>query len=66
MLAVVYRGPAGVRLQQLNSGFEGFIPAIGGFASEDGGVPTLVAAVVRHHNFNKTAGATQIIMTVGE
>ena len=65
MLAVIYRGPAGVRLQQLNSGFEGLISGIGGFSNEDG-APTLVAAVIRHKNVLKTSGATQIIMTVAE
>jgi hypothetical protein len=66
MLAVVYRGPAGLRLQQLNSGFEGLITGLGGFPSDDGSPPTLVAAVVRHKNVLKTAGTTQLIMTVPE
>lgn len=66
MLAVVYRGPAGIRLQQLNSGFEGTIASLGGYPNEDGGTPTLVAAVVRHKNILKTSGSTQIIMTVAE
>jgi hypothetical protein len=65
MLAVIYRGPAGVRLQQLNSGFEGLISGLGGFSNEDG-APTLVAAVIRHKNVLKTSGATQIIMTIPE
>jgi hypothetical protein len=66
MLAVVYRGPTGLRMQQVNSGFEGLISGIGGFRGEDGGAATLIAAVVRHRNFFRTAGATQIIMTVNE
>lgn len=66
MLAVVYRGPTGLRLQQLNSGFEGLISGLGGFPSESGGPPTLVAAVVRHKNVFKTAGTTQLIMTTPE
>lgn len=66
MLMVVYRGPAGLRMQQINSGFEGSILALGGFASEAGGTPTLVAAVVRSKNFFKTLGSTHIIMTVAE
>jgi hypothetical protein len=66
MLAVVYRGPAGIRLQQLNSGFEGTIAGLGGFPTEEGTAPTLVAAVVRHKNFLKVSGSTQIIMTVPE
>jgi hypothetical protein len=66
MLAVIFRGPAGLRLQQLNSGFEGLITGLGGFSAEDGGAPTLVAAVVRHKTLLKTTGSTQIIMTVAE
>ena len=66
MLAVVYRGPAGLRLQQLNSGFEGLITGLGGFSFDDGATPTLVAAVVRHKNLMKTSGTTQLIMTVAE
>jgi hypothetical protein len=66
MLAVVYRGPAGLRLQQLNSGFEGLITGLGGIPSEDGSAPTLVAAIVRHKNLLKTSGTTQLIMTVAE
>jgi hypothetical protein len=66
MLIVVYRGPTGLRLQQINSGFEGLISGLGGFAGEDGGAATLIAAVVRHRNLFRTAGTTQIIMTVNE
>ena len=66
MLAVVFRGPAGYRLQQLNSGFEGIINAIGGFPNEDSVAPTLVVAVVRYRNPLKTSGDTQLIMTLPE
>ncbi len=66
MLVVVYRGPAGLRLQQLNSGFEGIISSLGGFVNPDGGTPTLVAAVIRHKNILKTSGSTQLIMTIPE
>lgn len=66
MIAVIYRGPVGLRFQQLNSGFEGLISSLGGFVNPDGGAPTLVAAVVRHKNILKTSGTTQIIMTVPE
>jgi hypothetical protein len=63
-LAVVFRGPAGYRLQSVNSGFEGTITALGTIPGEN--PPTLIAAVVRYTNLFKTAGETQIIMTTGE
>lgn len=66
MLAVVYRGPTGLRLQQVNSGFEGFISGLGGFVTEGSAGPTLVAAVVRHKNVLKTSATTQLIMTINE
>ena len=63
-LAVVFRGPAGYRLQSINSGFEGTITGLGAIPGED--PPTLIVAVVRFSNFAKTAGETQIIMTTSE
>jgi hypothetical protein len=64
LLAVVYKGPAGFRLQSVNTGFEGAITALGAFKTEDNTQPTLIAAVVRFGNILKTSGETQIIMTV--
>ena len=64
LLAVVFKGPAGFRLQSVNTGFEGGITALGAFKTADSSQPTLVASVVRFTNFLKTAGETQIIMTV--
>jgi hypothetical protein len=64
LLAVVFKGPAGFRLQSVNTGFEGAITALGAFKTVDGAQPTLVASVVRFSNFLKTSGETQIIMTV--
>lgn len=64
LLAVVFRGPAGFRLQSIESGFEGGITSLGAFKTEDSTQPTLIASVVRFSNFFKTAGETQIIMTV--
>jgi hypothetical protein len=64
VLAVIFRGPAGLRLQQVNSGFDGVIRALGAFPGEAGGPPTLVAAVVRYRNFLRVAGETQLIMTL--
>ena len=63
-LAIVFRGPAGYRLQTINSGFEGVISALGAIPGEN--PPTLIAAVVRFNNYFRTTGETQIIMTMGE
>lgn len=64
LVAVVFKGPAGFRLQSVNTGFEGGITALGAFRSGDGTQPNLIAAVVRFGNFMKMSGETQIIMTV--
>jgi hypothetical protein len=64
LLAVVFKGPAGFRLQSVNSGFEGGITALGAFKTEDNTQPTLIAAVVRFSSLLKSSGETQIIMTV--
>ncbi len=64
LLAVVFKGPAGFRLQSINTGFEGFITCMGAFKTEDASQPTVIASVVRFNNFLKTSGETQIIMTL--
>ncbi len=64
LLAVVFKGPAGFRLQSVNTGFEGGITALGAFKTENDTQPTLIAAVVRFNNMLKSSGDTQIIMTV--
>jgi hypothetical protein len=66
MLAVVFKGPAGVRFQQVNSGFEGLITGLGSIRGGEGEPPTLIASVVRFNNVFKTSGETQIIMTTAE
>ena len=63
-LAILFRGPAGYRMQTINSGFEGVITGLGAIHGET--PPTLIAAVVRFNNYFRTAGETQIIMTTGE
>jgi hypothetical protein len=63
-LAIMFRGPAGYRLQTINSGFEGTITGFGAIPGDN--PPTLIAAVVRFNNFFRTAGETQIIMTTGD
>jgi hypothetical protein len=65
LLAVVFKGPAGFRLQSINSGFEGGITCLGAYKTEDATQPTIIAAVVRFNGIVfKTSGETQIIMTV--
>lgn len=64
MLAVVFRGPAGYRLQLVNSGFEGSITGLGAIPGAPGESPTLIASVVRFTGFIKKSGETQVIMTV--
>jgi hypothetical protein len=64
LLAVVFKGPAGFRLQSINTGFEGIITCMGAFRTEDATQPTVIASVVRFNNFFKTSGETQIIMTL--
>ena len=65
MLAVVFKGPAGFRLQSINSGFEGNVTCLGAYRTEDAVQPTIMAAVVRYSNILlKVGGETQIIMTV--
>jgi hypothetical protein len=63
VLGVIYKSPAGLRFQQVTSGFEGTVVGIGGIP-EDQGPPTLVAGVVRYRGLTKTSGETHIIMTL--
>jgi hypothetical protein len=65
LLAVVFKGPAGYRLQSINSGFEGGITCLGAYRTEDATQPTIIASVVRFSGvLLKAGGETQIIMTV--
>jgi hypothetical protein len=68
LLAVVFRGPAGVRLQSIDSGFEGTITALGSYKHPEDTQPTLIVSVVRFKGFiqsyTKGSGETQIIMTL--
>jgi len=64
LLAVVFKGPAGYRLQSIDTGFEGGITGLGAFRPDDANQPSLVASVVRFTNIFRTAGETQIIMTI--
>jgi hypothetical protein len=65
LLAVIFRGPAGFRLQSINSGFEGAITSLGAYRTEDATQPTIIAAVVRFNGILlQLGGETQIIMTI--
>ena len=65
LLAVVFKGPAGFRVQSINSGFEGGITCLGAYKTEDASQPTIIASVVRFSTvLLKGFGETQIIMTV--
>jgi hypothetical protein len=68
MLAVIFKGPAGVRFQQVASGFEGIITGLGAVRGDDRESPALLACLVRPSGFLnvKTAAESQIIMTVQE
>jgi hypothetical protein len=63
-MAVVFRGPAGYRMQVVNSGFEGMITGLG--AVNEDGVPALVAAVAKRVGFLRLQGDSQLLMTVPE
>ena len=64
LIAIVFKGPAGFRLQSIDTGFEGMITALGGFKTDDANQPTIIATVVRYKNILKTQAETQVIMTV--
>jgi len=63
-VAVVYRGPAGFRMQIVQSGFEGLITGLGAIPGDAG--PSLVISVLRRTGLLRDSGETQIIMTVPE
>jgi hypothetical protein len=64
-MAVVFKGPAGFRMQVVNSGFEGMVTGLGAIAN-DGGHPSLVATVVKRSGILKDSGETQVILTSAE
>jgi hypothetical protein len=65
-MAVIFRGPAGYRMQVVSSGVEGIISGLGAVPADGG--PSLVAAVVKRTTnlLLQQKGDTQIIMTVPE
>ena len=63
-IAVVFRGPAGFRMQVVQSGFEGMITGIGAIPGDAG--PSLVLAVLRRGGVLRDRGETQLIMTFPE
>ncbi|MEX2146561.1 MAG: hypothetical protein WED01_06060 [Candidatus Rokuibacteriota bacterium] len=64
LLAVIFRGPAGFRLQSVESGFEGPITAVGAYHSQASDEHILVASVVRFTGLLRQSGETQIIVTI--
>jgi hypothetical protein len=64
-MAVVFKGPAGFRMQVVNSGFEGMVTGLGAIANE-GGYPALLATVVKRMGLLKDSGETQVILTGAE
>jgi hypothetical protein len=66
LLAVLFRGPVGLRFQLVNSGFEGIIAGIGAIPADEGGPPSLMAGVVRYSGILRRGGETQIIMAAPE
>ncbi len=62
-MAVVFKGPAGFRMQVVSAGFEGMITGLGALAADGGGHPALVAAVVKRLGLLKNTGETELIMT---
>jgi hypothetical protein len=63
-IGVVFRGPAGFRMQVVQSGFEGMITGIGAIPSDAG--PSLVLSVLRRGGMLRDRGETQLIMTLPE
>jgi hypothetical protein len=61
-MAVVFKGPAGFRMQVVNSGFEGMVTGLGAIPNE-GGHPILIATVVKRMGLLKDSGETQVVMT---
>jgi len=63
-VAVVFRGPAGFRMQIVQSGFEGMITGLGAIKGDTG--PSLLLAVLRRGGLLRDRGETQLIMTLPE
>jgi hypothetical protein len=63
-VAVVFRGPAGFRMQVVQSGFEGMITGLGAIQGDSG--PSLLLAVLRRGGLLRDSGETQLIMTLPE
>jgi hypothetical protein len=63
-LAVVFRGPAGFRMQVVASGFEGMITGVGAIPGET--APSLLLAVLRRGGLLRDKGETQLVVTLPE
>lgn len=64
-MAVIFRGPAGFRMQLVNTGFEGLVTGLGAI-SHEGGYPALISAVVKREGLLRQRGDTQILVTTSE
>jgi hypothetical protein len=64
LMAVIFKSPAGYRLQSVETGFAGGITALGAYRTDDALQPTLIVTVVRFGDLLKFSGETQVIMTV--
>jgi hypothetical protein len=65
-MAVVFKGPAGFRMQVVSSGFEGMITGLGAMTNEAGSLALIAAVVKRSGLVFKDSGDTQIIMTTSD
>jgi hypothetical protein len=63
-LAVVFRGPAGFRMQVVASGFEGMIAGVGALPGDT--APSLLLAVLRRGGLLRDKGETQLVVTLPE
>ena len=63
-LGVIFRGPAGFRMQVVASGFEGMITGLGAIPGETG--PSLLIAVLRRGGLLRDKGETQLVVTLPE
>ena len=63
-LGVIFRGPAGFRLQVVQSGFEGLITGLGAIPGDT--APSLVFCVLKRSGLVRDTGESQLIMTVSE
>ena len=64
LLAIIFKGPAGFRLQSIDTGLRVRSPRWEASRPTTRRQPTIIATVVRYKNILKTGAETQVIMTV--